>query len=216
MSRTAILWPAGIVTMARTFSLVTSVPVGISTRAMTTSSSACRRMVRSAACSMALLLQWMAGHQLVGMHPPAVRADALEPGAYRPIIVPGDAELLGPVQITAQREIGDAEPAADRIALRGEMLVEDAERVFHAAAQEFGHRRLAALLELHQEAQRGDVARELVVVPQDPAQDLAPLVLAAPPETSESDRQIIEDHAGLRKALARVLEHRHFAHLIQR
>src|SRR6185503_3583273 len=52
MSRTAILWPAGIVTMARTLSFVTSVPVGISTRAMTTSSWGCRRMVRSAAWSM--------------------------------------------------------------------------------------------------------------------------------------------------------------------
>src|SRR5262252_1702845 len=53
MSRTAILWPAGIVTSARTFSFVTSVPVAISTRAITTSSSGCRRMVRSAAWSMA-------------------------------------------------------------------------------------------------------------------------------------------------------------------
>src|SRR3954469_18555416 len=51
ISRTAILCPAGMVTMARTFSFVTSVPVGISKRAMTTSSSGCRRMVRSAACS---------------------------------------------------------------------------------------------------------------------------------------------------------------------
>src|SRR4051812_10756360 len=51
MSRTAILCPAGMVTIARTFSFVTSVAVGISKRAMTTSSSGCRRMVRSAACS---------------------------------------------------------------------------------------------------------------------------------------------------------------------
>src|SRR5580765_7280972 len=57
MSRTAILCPAGIVTSARTFSFVTSVPVGISIRAMTTSSSGCRRMVRSAAWSISDLLE---------------------------------------------------------------------------------------------------------------------------------------------------------------
>src|SRR5205085_1516067 len=51
MARTAILWPAGMRTAARTFSFCTRVPAGSSVRAMTTSSSACNRMVRSAACS---------------------------------------------------------------------------------------------------------------------------------------------------------------------
>src|SRR5918992_810158 len=52
MSRTAILWPAGIVTIADTFSREISVPVAMSVRAMTTSSAECRRMVSSTACSM--------------------------------------------------------------------------------------------------------------------------------------------------------------------
>src|SRR5688572_33329643 len=51
MSRTASLCPAGMVTIADTFSFATRVPVGISIRAITTSSCGCRRMVSSAACS---------------------------------------------------------------------------------------------------------------------------------------------------------------------
>ena len=46
-----------VVTAARTFSLLTSVPVGRSTRAMTTSSSACRRMVSSTAWSISTSLE---------------------------------------------------------------------------------------------------------------------------------------------------------------
>src|SRR5262245_40706444 len=50
-------------TAARTFSLGTSVPAGSSTRAMTTSSSAWRRMVRSAACSIACSSVIVAGDE---------------------------------------------------------------------------------------------------------------------------------------------------------
>src|SRR5687767_10171639 len=94
-------------TAARTFSFVTRVPAGSSTRAMTTSSSGCRRMVRSAACSMALPLQRMARHQLVGMHPAGQALDALEPGLDQGKLAPAYAELVGPVQVAAQRKIGD-------------------------------------------------------------------------------------------------------------
>src|SRR5882672_1820163 len=56
MSWVAILCPAGTVTEARIFSLMISVPAGSSTLAITTSSAALRRMVRSAACSIFGLL----------------------------------------------------------------------------------------------------------------------------------------------------------------
>src|SRR4026207_577444 len=63
MSRTASLCPAGVVTTAETFSLGMRVPVGISARAITTSSSGCRRMVSSAACSIACSSVIVARHE---------------------------------------------------------------------------------------------------------------------------------------------------------
>src|SRR5687767_14213961 len=145
-------------TAARTFSFVTRVPAGSSTRAMTTSSSGCRRMVRSAACSMALPLQRMARHQLVGMHPAGQGLDALQPRADARKVGPRYAEFLGPVQVAAQREVGNRGLSPRHEILRGQVLVENAERGPHPAAQEFGHRGLAGFLELDEESQGGDVA----------------------------------------------------------
>src|SRR5215510_534184 len=53
MAFTAILWPASTLTAVRTFSRSSIVPSGMSTRAITTSSAALRRMAISAAWSMA-------------------------------------------------------------------------------------------------------------------------------------------------------------------
>src|SRR6185503_9440091 len=153
----------------------------------------------------------MAGHQLVGMNPSRERADALEPRADARIVAPRYPEFLGPVQIAAHREVGDARLVPHReVALR-EMPVEDPERGLDASAQELVHLRLADFRERDHPAQGRDVARELVVVPEDPAQHLE-LVLAL--EFTEVIRQVVQDHAGLREALALVLEHRRFAHLV--
>src|SRR5262245_49623938 len=149
MSRTASLWPAGIVTTARTFSRLTSVPVASSMRAMTTSSSGCRRMVSSTACSIWRLLlrplQGMSRHQLVGIHPAGKLADALQPRADARIVRPRYAEFLRPVQVAAHREVGDG----GRIAYcKGALLqvqIEDAERGLDPAAQELVHLGLAGL-----------------------------------------------------------------------
>src|SRR5687767_8060976 len=134
MSRTASLCPAGIVTAARTFSRLTSVPVASSMRTMTTSSSACSRMVSPTACSIHLPLHRMAGHQLVRMTPLWERANALEPRADARIVGPRYAEFLRPVQVAAHREVRDARRVSHReVALR-EMRVQDAERSLDAAA----------------------------------------------------------------------------------
>src|SRR5687767_12161530 len=113
MSRTASLWPAGMVTLARTFSRAISVPLCRSMRAMTTSSSGWRRMVSSTACSMDLPLQRMAGHQLVRMHPAGQRPDAVQPRTDARIVAPRYAEFVGPVQVAAHGEVGNARLAAD-------------------------------------------------------------------------------------------------------
>src|SRR5688572_33198015 len=210
MSRTASLWPAGIVTTARTFSRLTSVPLASSMRAMTTSSSGWRRIVSSTACSMSdspSTLQRMARHQLIGMHPAGQGLDALEPCLDERKLAPAYAELVRPVQVAAQREIGDGRlPSGDEGA-HLEVLVENDERGLDARAQELGHRRLSGFLEVNEETQRGDVAGELVVVPEDPAQNFASLVFVLPAEFFEYRDQIIEDHPGLRKAPVAVLEH---------
>src|SRR3954469_295298 len=91
------------------------------------------------------------------------------------------------------------------------MRIEDGERALHAAAQEFGDRRLAGLHEAHHEAQRRDVAGELVVIPQDPAHDLSPVFTL---ELMEMVREMVEDYARLRKVPGAVLEYRHLAHLV--
>jgi len=94
------------------------------------------------------------------------------------------------------------------------MPLQDTERRDHAAAQELVHLRLADLRQRFHEAQRRDVARQLVVVPQDPAQDLVALSLVRAAEFAELLREGVQDHARLAEALAGVLEHRHLAHRV--
>src|SRR5207247_8445066 len=66
--------------------------------------------------------------------------------------------------------------------------------------------RLADFRQVHHVAQRGNVARELVVVPEHPAQNLASLVLVAAGEFAEVRGKVMQDHARLAKALAAMLE----------
>ena len=95
------------------------------------------------------------------------------------------------------------------------MEVDDLHGVDAARPQELGDRRFARLGELDEIAQRGEVRRELVVVEQDPAPDLAALVIIRCAELAGDPGQVIQDHAGLAEALAVMLENRHFAHLVE-
>src|SRR5207249_6681005 len=70
--------------------------------------------------------------------------------------------------------------------------------------------------QVHHVAQRGNVAGELVVVPEHPAQDLASLVVVAAGEFAEVRGKVMQDHARLAEALAAMLEHRHLAHFVDR
>src|SRR6266850_8264290 len=88
-------------------------------------------------------LSWMPGHQLVRVHPAGKRAHALQPGADTRVIRPADAELIGPVEIAAQGEIGNGRPVADSEASILQVRIQDPQRGLHAPAQEVVHLRLA-------------------------------------------------------------------------
>src|SRR5574341_837669 len=102
----------------------------------------------------------MAGHQLVGVHAAGKRPDAIEPRADRGKLRPAYAELVGPVQVAAQRKVGDRRLASDNEGTLLQVQVEDDERPLDPPAQELGDRRLAGFLKLNEKTQRGDVARE--------------------------------------------------------
>ena len=119
------------------------------------------------------LLQRMARHQLVRMHPAGKRRDALEPCADARVIGPAYAEFVGPVQVAAHREVGDRRLLSRRQrSSSARCLSRMPSELLIAPAQELGHRRSRRFSgKRDHEAQGGDVARELVVVPQHPAQD---------------------------------------------
>src|SRR5262245_49944882 len=156
----------------------------------------------------------MAGHQLVGMHPARQGLDALEPRSDGGIVAPAYAELVGKVQVSARRNVDDGRRAADDEFLALQAQFQDGERAVHAPAKKLGHGRLAGLLELKEEAQRADVAGELVIVPEQPAQELASFRLTFPAEFAESRREVVEDDAGLGNARGAEFEHRRLAHLV--
>jgi hypothetical protein len=102
------------------------------------------------------------------------------------------------------------------VAASGQVLVDDAERAVDAALQERGDRRVGRLggERLH-EAPGREVAGELVVVVEEPAQHFALLggILAA--ELAMLLGEHRQDHARLRDLGAVVeLEHGHLAHLV--
>ena len=74
------------------------------------------------------------------------------------------------------------------------------------------HVGIGILRECAQEPVGRRVARELVIVEQEPAQDLAPFVVVAGAESTQRFREIVEDHAGLRQTAPAMREHRHLAH----
>ena len=137
------------------------------------------------------LRQRMAGHQRVGMHPAAARrGSASSQAAMRRIGRPVDADLLGPEQVAAERQVGDRQPVADDVRRPARCASSTPHAVSARARRNRrappGRRRRR---ERAQEAQRRRVARELVVVPEQPAQDLAPLVVVARAEAARASRR---------------------------
>ena len=68
------------------------------------------------------------------------------------------------------------------------------------------HLGLACLREVHHVAQCRDVTRQLVIVPQDPAQDLLPGNVVVRAELAEVSGEVVQDHARLAQAPAAMLD----------
>src|SRR5215472_2792154 len=114
----------------------------------------------------------MARHQLVRMRPAGLAADTRKPVANVRVLTPVHPALLGEEQVAAQREIGDRQALADDIIATLEVLVQDAPCGFRPPAKYFQHGGVGILGEGAHEAIGRRITRELVVVPQQPAQNL--------------------------------------------
>src|SRR5512132_2676862 len=79
----------------------------------------------------------MPGHQRVRMNPTGLVTKARDPVADMRVLIPVDADFLGPEHVTAQRQIGDRQPIGNDVAPRMEVGIEDAPRRFCPRA-EFG------------------------------------------------------------------------------
>ena len=91
-------------------------------------------------------------------------------------------------------------------------VVEHAPRGARAVVELGDHGRIGILGERAHETQRRRVAGELVVVPEQPAQDLATLHRVGRPEALELLGEVVQDDARLRNHRALVQEHRNLAH----
>ena len=72
----------------------------------------------------------MAGNQPIGVLPAGQPLDPLQPCGDVGMVRPGDPELVGPVQISAHREVGDGRTLEQSEPPLLEMAVEDAERIW--------------------------------------------------------------------------------------
>src|SRR3954464_5280614 len=124
-----------------------------------------------------------------------------------------EARLFLVIEVTRHGNVGDGGTLAQHKALADKMLVDDGIRALHAAPEKFDDRRIPALLNADHEAQRCEVARELVIVEQDPAPDFALLLGVAPAEPTGTLGKAVQDNTRLRNALALMFEHRQLAHL---
>src|SRR5690242_10492685 len=123
----------------------------------------------------------MTRHQLVGMFPPGQGLDAVEPLADRRMRARDvEAELLGRiVEVADERDVRDGRALAEHERAAGEPLVEDSEIAVDATLEKSEHGRIAGgLRQGLEEAVRSEKAVDLLVVEDDPAQRLEPLVLA--------------------------------------
>jgi len=146
------------------------------------------------------------------MFPTRLGADALKPGAHVRVPTPVDAEFIVEIKITAGGNIRDGQPVTGNVLAAREVNIENLPTGFGPIAEFLQHCRIRIRREHAQVTVGRRIAGEFVVVPQQPAQDLAALASVVPAVLSESLEQIVEDDAGLRKVLPFVLKHRNFAH----
>src|SRR4051812_20082120 len=127
----------------------------------------------------------MTGHQCVRMLPPRFRSEPVDPVTKMRIAGPVDADFLGPEHVPAERKIGSGEPVGDDVAPPLQMRVEDAPGGFSALAELGEHGWIRIRGKRAQIPIRRRIARELVVVEEEPAKYLPPLVLVRRTELAE-------------------------------
>ena len=83
------------------------------------------------------------------------------------IIAPVNPDILGVIDITCHRKIGDGRAVGRGKIMSGKMLVSQFEGCFHPSAQKFGRPRLTGFCKGQQKPQSGIVAGEFMVVEKD-------------------------------------------------
>ena len=150
------------------------------------------------------------------MLPAGQGGDVGQPAVYVGPVIAVEAEGFGVVEIAAAGEVGDGRSTAHDPAAPRQMGVERGIGVPEPRLHE-GDDILRALVfgqEVHQEPRHPRLRGHLVIVPQDPAQDLLRLALAAAEPAGAPDH-MVHDRAGLAQDPARVFEDRHLAHDIE-
>src|SRR5580693_2908002 len=95
------------------------------------------------------------------------------------------------------------------------MFVENGQRALRPPFEKFQHCRLAEWLgKVTNEAIGTEIAADLLIVENDPAQRFQSLVLAAREEPPRALSEVKKDHTRLAQLLAAVSEHWRFAHLV--
>ena len=130
------------------------------------------------------------------MRPARHRLDAVEPGADV-FVLRGNvkAELVGRVvKIAGHGNIGDGRLGAQQVRVARQSLVDDRERAEGAAFEEVHDNRVAERLgEVAQKAVGAEIAADLLIVEDDPAQGFEPIVFAARQEFSRMASEILQD-----------------------
>ena len=127
--------------------------------------------------SVSALRNGMARQQLIRMFPARLGADALKPVAHIRILIPVRPEFVVEEKIAAGGNVRDRRPLADEVAPPRQMGVENLPARFGAFAKLLDEHRIRVRHEYAQETISRRIAGELVVVPQQPAQDFAALGL---------------------------------------
>src|SRR5262249_24901298 len=130
----------------------------------------------------------------------------------------GDLEtefLRRVIEVAGQRYIGDGRLRAQNKGAARQALVENGQRAFSAALKQIEHRRMAGRLSANAKETAGaEVATELLIVEDDPAQRFQPLILSVRHEFSRVLGEIGEYHAGLAQLLCPVNQHWRLAHFV--
>src|SRR5258708_1035224 len=150
--------------------------------------------------SVSALWNGMARQKLIRVFPARLGADALQPIAHIWILIPVHTEFVVEEEITAGRNIRNRQPVTGEVAPAGQMGVENLPARFGAFAELLDEHRIRVRHEHAQETISRRIAGELVVVPQQPAQDLATIAVVGPAEFSELLDQVIENDARLAHA----------------